>query len=48
MPLIRSIVFKRCTCTLILILLLNEIMPTCSYYTEKGLIYIVIMTPFSY
>ena len=27
------------------ILLLSKIMPTCSYYAEKGLVYITIMAP---
>jgi hypothetical protein len=45
MPFIRSSVFKRLAYhskLVAVILLLNEIMPTYSYYTEKGLVCIII------
>ena len=48
MPFIRSLVSKRLTYyfkLIAVILLLNKIMPTYSYYVEKGLIYIIIITP---
>ena len=56
MPSIRSLVFKRLARRFKLvavILLLGEIMPTCFYYAEKGLLYITIVAlssrqPFSY
>ena len=47
MPLIRSLVSKRlayCFKLVAVILSLGEIMPTCSYYAEKGLVYIIIVT----
>ena len=48
MPPIRSSAFK-CTAyyfkLVAVILLLGEIIPTCSYYIEKGLIYIAIIAP---
>ena len=46
MPLVRSSVFKRLAChfkLVAVILLLGEIMPTYSYYAEKGLVYITII-----
>ena len=43
MPLIRSLVSKRCTCVVAIILLLSEIMPTCSRCVLKGLIYVAII-----
>ena len=46
MPPIRSLVFKRTarrSKLVAVILLLGKIMPTYSYYTEKGLVYIIIM-----
>ena len=49
-PLVRSLVFKRLTHhskLVAVILLLSKIMPTCSRYMEKGLVYIAIMAPFS-
>jgi hypothetical protein len=48
MPLIRSLIFKCYAYLIALILLLGEIMLTYSYYAEKGLVYIIIITPFSY
>ena len=50
MPLIRSLAFKRLACyfkLVAIILLLGKIMPTYSYYMEKGLVYIIIITLFS-
>jgi hypothetical protein len=47
MPFIESFAFKYCTYTVSLILLLSEIMPSCSCYIKKGLVYIVIMALFS-
>ena len=46
MPFIRFLVFKRLTRRFKLvavILLLGKIMPTYSYYAEKGLVYIAII-----
>ena len=46
MPFVRSLVSKRAACCFKLvavILSLSEIMPTYSYYTEKGLVYIAII-----
>ena len=51
MPLIRSLAFKRTAYyfkLIAVILLLNKIMPTYSYYIEKGLVYIIIMAPLSH
>jgi hypothetical protein len=45
MPFIRSFAFKRRAYIIAVILLFSEIMLTCSHYTEKGLVYIVIITP---
>ena len=50
MPFIRSLVFKRTAYyfkLVAVILLLDEIMPTCSRYIEKGLVYIAIIAPLS-
>ena len=50
MPLIRFLAFKRLACrfkSVAVILLLSKIMPTYSRYTEKGLVYIAIIIPFS-
>ena len=47
MPPIRSLASKRRTYTVAVILLLSEIMPSCSYYKEKKLVYIIIIAPFS-
>ena len=49
-PFIRSSASKRLACRfklIAIILLLGEIMPTCSRYTEKGLVYIIIIAPLS-
>ena len=53
MPFIRSLVSKRCTRVIAVILLLGKIMPTYSCYVLKGLAYIIIIAslgrqPFSY
>ena len=48
MPLVRSLVFKRTAYyfkLIAIILSLNKIMPTCSHYTKKGLVYIIIIAP---
>ena len=48
MPFIRSSVSKRttyCFKLVAIILLLGKIMPTYSYYMEKGLVYIAIIAP---
>jgi hypothetical protein len=47
MPFIRSLASKYYAYIIVLILLLSEIMPTCSHYTVKGLIYITITALFS-
>ena len=43
MPLVRSSASKRRACVVAVILLLGEIMPTCSYCVLKGLVYIAIV-----
>jgi hypothetical protein len=47
MPSVRSLASKRCIYIVILILLFSKIMSTYSYYTIKGLVYIIIAAPFS-
>ena len=47
MPFIRSLASKRRTYIVAVILLLSKIMPTCSYYMLKELIYITIMASLS-
>ena len=47
MPPIRSLVSKRRTYIVSIILLLSKIMPSYSYYTKKKLIYITIIAPSS-
>ena len=50
MPFVRSSVSKCTACCFKLvavILLLSKIIPTYSYYMEKGLIYIIIIAPLS-
>jgi hypothetical protein len=50
MPPIRSLVFKYLAHhfkLVAVILLFNEIMPSCSRYIEKGLVYITITALFS-
>ena len=48
MPPIRSLASKRRAYTVAVILLLGEIMPSCSCCKEKKLVYIIIVIPFSY
>ena len=48
MPSIRSLVSKRRTYVIAVILLLGKIMPTYSYCVLKGLIYITIIAPLGY
>ena len=48
MPLVRSLVSKRCAYIVLVILLLSEIMPIYSCCAEKKLVYIIIITPFSH
>ena len=48
MPFIRSLISKRTAYyfkLIAVILLLSKIMPTYSYYMEKGLVYITIIAP---
>ena len=45
MPFIRFSASKRRACVVAVILLLSEIMSTCSRYILKGLIYIIIIAP---
>ena len=47
MPLIRSSVSKRYTLLTASISLDGEIMSPYSYYIKKGLVYIIIINPFS-
>ena len=47
MPPIRSLASKRRTYTVAVILLLSEIMPSCSCCEEKKLVCVTIMAPFS-
>ena len=47
MPPIRSLIFKCRACTVAVILLLGEIMPSYSCCEEKKLVYIIIITLFS-
>ena len=46
-PPIRSLASECCTYAIAVILLLSEIMPSCSRCNEKKLVYIIIMAPFS-
>ena len=48
MPFIKSSAFKRHAYIVAVILLLNEIMPSCSRYKEKKLVYIIIIAPSNY
>ena len=48
MPSIRSLASKRRAYTVAVILLLGKIMPSCSCYEEKKLVYIVIIVPFNH
>ena len=47
MPFVRSLASKRYVYIIAVILLLSEIMPIHSCYTEKKLVYIIIITPSS-
>ena len=47
MPFIRSFAFKRCTKLISTIISFGEIMPSCSRYIERKLLYIIIIAPFS-
>ena len=47
MPPIRSSASKRCAYIVAMIFLFNKIMPSCSCYKEKKLVYIIIIAPFS-
>ena len=50
MPPVKSLALKHSACyskLIAVILLLSKIMPTCSYYIEKGLVYIVITALFN-
>jgi hypothetical protein len=50
MPSIKSLIFKYlayCFKLIAVILLFSKIMPSCSYYKDKELIYIIIIAPFS-
>ena len=45
MPSVKSLIFKRCTHVVAVILLLSKIMPTCFCCVLKGLVYIAIIAP---
>ena len=50
MPSVRSLASECLACRfklIAVILLLSEIMPTCSRYVEKGLVYVIITAPSS-
>ena len=47
MPLIRFLAFKHHAYIMAVILLLSEIMPSCSCCKEKKLVYIIIIAPSS-
>ena len=48
MPLIRFLASKRCAYTTAVILSLGKIMPSCSRYIKKKLVYIAIAALFGY
>ena len=48
MPLIRSFIFKYYALLIVSIFLNKEIMNPYSYYKKKRLVYIILMTSFSY
>ena len=48
MPPIRSLVLEYCTLLIISISFNGEIISPYSYYTKKGLVYIIIIFFFSY
>ena len=45
MPSIRFLASKRCIYIIAVIFSLSEIIPTCSYYVLKGLVYVIIIAP---
>ena len=45
MPLVRSLASEHYACVVAVILLLSEIMPTCSRCVLKGLVYVIIIAP---
>ena len=47
MPFIRSLISKYHAYIIAIILSLSKIMPFCSCYIKKKLVYIVIVAPFS-
>ena len=47
MPPIRSLASEHYAYIVAVILLFSEIMPSCSHYKEKKLVYITIIAPFS-
>ena len=50
MPFIKSLIFKciaYCFKLVTMIFLFSKIIPSYSYYIEKGLVYIIIIAPFS-
>ena len=47
MPPIKSSASTHYAKLVAIILLLSEIMPSCSYYKEKKLVYIIITAPFN-
>ena len=48
MPLIRSLASTYYTKLVAVILLLSKVIPFCSYYKGKKLVYIAIAAPFSH
>ena len=48
MPAVRLTVFKYYTLLTSSITFNGEIISPCSYYIKKGLVYIIIIKPFSY
>ena len=48
MPSIRSLAYTYYIKLVAVILLLGEVIPSCSYYKEKKLVYIIIVAPFNY
>ena len=48
MPPIRSSISRHYNKLITLIISINKVMPSYSYYIKKGLIYITIITPSSY
>ena len=47
MPAVKSLTFKCYTLLILIIILLGKIMPSCSRYAEKKLLYIIIAAPSS-